>query len=163
VQGHLLALATSLSLNHALDDPAGRAEVGVFEVLAHLDSEPVDATVSARQEIGELVSLWSDALDLSWNIDEAAWNLLETDFECRARFVDVISEAFTNILRHGISRAAQLRVSASKQMLLVTVTSHGHVNAQRTASHGLELIERRTEQWSLTESSPGIVTLTAAI
>lgn len=69
------------------------------------------------------VALWADALDCSLQIDDAG--LVDTDPIIVEQVGDIIGEAITNAVRHGLAERIWIHIARGVRALEVTVTDDG--------------------------------------
>lgn len=139
VQGELVAAA--LLMHGATTTPdrsAGRpsVEVTVSEILdrvrdevAREESRPRIPTADAEQQITELVGMWSSAVPVLTDIDPDVWPLLSASPVRLEHAIDVLSEGFTNAIRHGTGGTLHLAmiVDPRTSVIRIGIRSPGRI------------------------------------
>ena len=96
-------------------------------------------------------------MDIEFYCSEEASDLMVRDAELRGRAIDVISEALTNVVRHGHERRAAVQVVlASDRSIAVTVRNPGQLG-QGPAGLGSEELAERCADWSREQEGADVV------
>lgn len=160
LQAELTASALTLSREWGSAESRRSPEDVVAELLAEVDRQQgaLD-TMQPALELNDVLDAWSLAMDIDVDCSEAATDLMEHDAELRGRTIDVISEALTNVVRHGDARQATVQVvQTTDGNLQVTVRNPGRLGQGRAGLGSQELAER-SAQWSRVQEGPDVVLL----
>ena len=160
LQAELTASALTLSREWGSAESRRSPEDVVTELLAEVDRQQgaLD-TMQPALELNDVLDAWSLAMDIDVDCSEAATDLMEHDAELRGRTIDVISEALTNVVRHGHARQATVQVvQTTDGDLQVTVRNPGSLGQGRAGLGSQELAER-SAQWSRVQEGPDVVLL----
>lgn len=165
VQGELVA--TALAMRGA--PGAVDVEVGdlIDRVLRDVGDHPPHAAaarVDAEQQITELVGMWSAAVPVTTDIDDDVWPLLTGNPVRLEHAVDVLSEGFTNAIRHGTGGALHVRMAVDPRtsVICIGIRSPGQVAPHRGAGLGLASLAGRVGSAELVEE-PGSVLLSVRL
>ncbi|QBJ96617.1 hypothetical protein ERC79_12050 [Rhodococcus sp. ABRD24] len=149
VQGELVAAAllmhTSASAaGTSVDQPSVDAAVGelidrILREVAEDESRPTIPRAEAKQQITELIGMWSAAVPMVTDIDEAVWPLLSASPVRLEHAVDVLSEGFTNAIRHGSGGPlhVSMRVDPRTSLICIGIRSPGQIARDRGVGLGL--------------------------
>lgn len=160
VQGELVTSALSLSRT---EDPAAvisevdRVTASIAQRLRA--EEPV---VSSRDQIHELLSLWSTALAVETDVDPDLWAELDTDPDLREAVIDVLAEGLTNAVRHGSGPSVQVVMSMTSLGVDVAILSQGHLRQHAQSGLGMQTIASSAQSWALEERA-GVVHLSVSL
>ena len=168
VQSELIA--SSLALAQLPQEHAEASERDA-RVVAELDR--LAATISrapraqedvadARLEIAELVGLWSGVLDVTLDVADDTWRVLDRDGTARIAVEYVVSEGLTNAVRHAGTRRASVAMVTARDAVVVRIVSVGSVKPTARAGLGSRFLDEHARSWQLTEHD-GLVELFAAI
>ena len=160
VQGELVTSAVSLSRT---DDPdAVNAEISRVSasIVERLHAEEV--TTDSRERILDLLSLWSGALDVDVDVDEAVWTALNFDAALREAVIDVLAEGLTNAVRHGSGPAAHVVMRRVPAGVEVAIQSQGYLRPQGASGLGMQTIATSARSWTLEEHA-GVVHLSVTL
>ena len=158
LQAELTASALTLSREWGTLEPEQAPEEIVSQLLAEIDRQQaaMDTTPPAL-DLEDLFDTWRLAMDLEVEFDREARAQLSEDAELRARVIDVLSEALTNIVRHGDHRRATVRVARGPDGTLeVTVRNPGILKSGPVGLGSEELAER-CAHWSRTQDGSDVV------
>ncbi|MCL2533261.1 MAG: hypothetical protein FWE39_03760 [Nocardiaceae bacterium] len=165
VQGELVAAAL------AMRSAPGAVDVSVGEIVDRLlrevarDEPPAGAArTDARQQITELIRMWSAAVPVHSDIDESVWQLLSESPIRLAHAVDVLSEGFTNAIRHGRGGPLHLRMTVDPRtsLICIGIRSPGEIARDRGDGLGLVTLSSRVGSAELVEE-PGSVLLSVRL
>ncbi|WP_430335003.1 hypothetical protein [Rhodococcus sp. ACT016] len=164
VQGELVATALAMRRD------SGALDVSVGEIVDRLlrevarDEPPPTARPDARQQITELIDMWAAAVPVRADLDEGVWPLLSDSPVRLEHAVDVLSEGFTNAIRHG--RGGPLRVQMTvdprTSVICIGIRSPGQVVRDRGDGLGLATLSSRVGSAELVEE-PGSVLLSVRL
>ncbi|MHA7269757.1 sensor histidine kinase [Arthrobacter sp. HLT1-20] len=174
VQGELVSAALLLGG----DDRDGRTltesvqlAAVVTGTLARLQqemlAEPERDAGAAAARIGALLDTWGHVVVLSQDIDPSIWTLCEAAPERADALIDVLSEGFTNAIRHGRARDIALRIWAgpvvwgedgwAPESIHVTVSSPGRLRRPLKYGLGVAGLQRLATTVSLEEHDARVV------
>ena len=137
VQGEFLRAAAQNT------DP-GRVGERVRSLLA----EPGDP-VPARQEVSDVTGAWGSVLDLTVDVAEAVWPVLDALPGARQAVIDVLSEGLANAVRHGSGSKASVRLALLDDEVTVEITSCGVLVDRREPGLGSAILGRRCRSWAV--------------
>lgn len=163
VQGELVAAA--LAMRAAPDADATTVTALIERVLRDVArDEPRPSAPDARQQITELIEMWSVAVPVAADIDDAVWPLLSASPVRLENAVDVLSEGFTNAIRHGVDGMLHLQmiVDPRTSLICIGIRSPGQVARDRGAGLGLATLAERVGSAELVEE-PGSVLLSVRL
>jgi signal transduction histidine kinase len=158
LQAELTASALTLSREWGALEPHQAPEAVVAQLLAEIDRQQkaMDATPTAL-DLEDLFDTWRLAMDLEVDCSPEVSPLLAVDAEMRGRVIDVLSEALTNVVRHGDVRRAGVTITAeSEQTILLMVRNPGRLT-QRSLGLGSEEMTERGVEWSRTQEGEMVV------
>ncbi|PTR25611.1 signal transduction histidine kinase [Rhodococcus sp. OK519] len=165
VQGELVAAA--LAMRGA--PRAGGVAVGdlIERVLRQIGDDGSRSAVpraDAEQQITELIGMWSTAVPVRTDIDAQVWPLLSGNPMRLENAVDVLSEGFTNAIRHGTGGALhlQMAVDPRSSVICIGIRSPGRVVRDRGEGLGLATLSSRVGSAELVEE-PGSVLLSVRL
>ncbi len=143
VQAELVA--ASLALRHNATADSGRpldAGAVVANTVAEIKRELIArATVGpppAREGIGGIIAMWGTALRIDVTIDDDVWPILDADPARLTSVIDVLSEGFTNAVRHGTGTAVSLSIRpvSDRETVVVEIRSLGALAKETHTSEG---------------------------
>ncbi|QCQ93120.1 hypothetical protein [Rhodococcus sp. SGAir0479] len=160
VQGELVATALAMRGGPgvgvvAVGDLIGRVLREVGEDRPHEAGSGADA----EQQITELIGMWSAAVPVTTEIDPRVWSLLSGNPVRLDHAVDVVSEGFTNAIRHGTGGALQLRMTVDPRtsVICIGIRSPGRVAPDRGAGLGLASLSSRVGTTELVEEPESVL------
>ncbi|MEV8147974.1 hypothetical protein AB0O52_07470 [Arthrobacter sp. NPDC080073] len=123
LQGNLVSSALALSAPGGKDPEEDFGPQRVRDILtravATAQSEILDETPgqpgSAASSIQDLLSTWGRVLKLACDIDPDVWALCDEDPARADAVIEVLSEGFTNAIRHGERSHVRVEMSAQDQ------------------------------------------------
>ena len=119
-----------------------------------------------RTQVTELVDAWSDLLDIKLNAEDGVWDSLSLHPVTSKLLTDILSEAITNIVRHGELGTEEVNVSIEASepnaKFRLTVSSSGKLSGGIGAGSGLARLMDRGALISL-EQIDGKVVLKATL
>lgn len=158
LQAELTANALTLSREWGTLEPQRAPEEVVSELLAEIDrqQEAMDAGQPAL-DLEDLFDTWRLAMDLELDCDPEASGMLSEDTGLRTRVIDVLSEALTNVVRHGDARRAWVTIRAEgNQTMLLMVRNPGRLT-ESSLGLGSEEMSERCVEWSRTQEDAMVV------
>lgn len=114
---------------------------------------------TAETAVQAMLDGWSRVIDISCDADPGAWATADANREILQQLVDAMSEALTNILRHGGERRAAIAITVVDGRLQLIVESPGRITWMSGEGTGLRALRRRAESVEL-EDQGGAVRLT---
>lgn len=114
---------------------------------------------TAEAAVQAMLDGWSRVIDLSCDADPGTWATADANREILQQLVDAMSEALTNILRHGGERRAAIAIAVVGGRLQLIVESPGRITWMSGEGTGLRALRRRAESVEL-EDQGGAVRLT---
>lgn len=160
VQGELVTSAVSLART---DDPAAvTAEIDRVSASIVVRLHAEDHAVDSRERILDLLSLWSAALAVDVDVDDAVWAVLDVDAALREAVVDVLAEGLTNAVRHGSGPSVAVSMRPGTSGIAVEIQSQGHLRSQGSTGLGMQTIASSAQAWSLEEQG-GVVRLSVTL
>ena len=160
VQGELVTSAVSLART---DDPAAvTAEIDRVSASIVVRLHAEDHAVDSRERILDLLSLWSAALAVDLDVDDAVWAVLDVDAALREAVVDVLAEGLTNAVRHGSGPSVAVSMRPGTSGIAVEIQSQGHLRSQGSTGLGMQTIASSAQAWSLEEQG-GVVRLSVTL
>ena len=158
LQAELTAAALTVSNQWVSGGRATDPQEVIHRLLAEIDRQhqEMDSTPPVL-EVEDLFETWRLAMDLEVEFDQAASAQLSEDAELRARVIDVLSEALTNVVRHGDERRAWVTVSLENdRTILLMVRNPGRLTDSSPGLGSEEMTERCAE-WSRTQERSDVV------
>lgn len=158
LQAELTASALALSREWGTLESQQAPKDVVTQLLAEIDrqQEAMDTTPPAL-DLQDLFDTWHLAMDLELDCDPEASGILSEDAERRIRVIDVLSEALTNVVRHGDARRAWVTIRAEgDQTILLMVRNPGRLTESSLGLGSEEMTERCVE-WSRTQQEAMVV------
>jgi signal transduction histidine kinase len=114
-------------------------------------------TLVPAQSIDDIVETWGYALDLDSQVADDVHAAMREDDELRRRVVDVLSEALTNVVRHGSSQKVEVRLwSESNQGVVLLVRNEGELTLGASGL-GSEELGLLTTHWSRNQVDAQVV------
>jgi len=164
VQGELVAAALAMRVAPAaVDVSVGEIVDRLLREVARGEQRPTEQS-DARAQITELIGMWSAAVPIRTDIDEQVWSLLSASPVRLEHAVDVLSEGFTNAIRHGRGGPLHLRMSVDPRtsLICIGIRSPGQVARDRGDGLGLATLSSRVGSADLVEE-PGSVLLSVRL
>jgi signal transduction histidine kinase len=168
VQAQLIASAMSFSLASAqtpMSEAHGRVTDEVEQLARSIDEQlrsPGDTSLSSRQRVYDLTSLWAGVLELDIEVSDDVWAALDAHPDALPAVEDVVSEGLTNAVRHGEDRRVVLTLMPRVGEIDIIIRSTGRLSASAQPGLGSQFLTDATAAWSLVEAE-GRVHLTATI
>lgn len=165
VQGELVAAALALRSGARADEAAVAALIDrVLREVGENQPRPALSGADAEQQITELVGMWSAAAPVLTDIDDRVWPLLSGNPLRLEHAIDVLSEGFTNAIRHGTGGALRVRMTVDPRtsVICIGIRSPGRVAHDRRDGLGLATLSGRVGTTELVEE-PGSVLLSVRL
>lgn len=169
VQAELTAAAFDLSTRERPGVDPTRSAQRIEEVITRVsaaaygpEGEHAAGGRSAKQQVLDLVGLWSSALPVTVSVDDAAWEALDADAAALAAATEVIAEGLTNAVRHGDAGHADLALEVMASNVLIRLRSSGVIRVGSAPGLGSRFISESTSAWSI-DADQGAVLLTATV
>ena len=169
VQAELIASAMLLAERASGSSSAASRAVDISEELDRLAAAIQDRLAPsagpvgrARERVLDLTSLWSGAVDVTLEVDDATWVALDEDSGALESVMEVVAEGLTNAVRHGESSQVAVRMNRDADGIAVRITSRGRLAAGSRAGLGSSFLDASTREWQLSEEA-GEVHLTASV
>ena len=169
VQAELTAAAFDLSTRERPGVDPTRSAQRIEEVITRVsaaaygpEGEHAAGGRSAKQQVLDLVGLWSSALPVTVSVDDAAWEALDADAAALAAATEVIAEGLTNAVRHGDAGHADLALEVMASKVLIRLRSSGVIRVGSAPGLGSRFISESTSAWSI-DADQGAVLLTATV
>ena len=158
LQAELTASALTLSREWGSAQPQRPPGNIVAQLLAEIDRQQAAmGTTPPALDLEDLCDTWRLAMELEVDSDSEATAQLFEDAELRARVIDVLSEALTNVVRHGDARRAWVTICAENhQTVLLMVRNPGRLTESSLGLGSEEMTERCVE-WSRTQEDAMVV------
>lgn len=175
LQGNLVSSALALSASGGNDPDEGRAQQDVRDILtsavaaaeSEILEEPHGQTGSAASSIQDLLSTWGRVLKLSCDIDPRVWALCDEDPARAEAVIEVLSEGFTNAIRHGernhvgVTMSAQephpARTAADTGAIQISISSPGRLRGPIRPSLGITTLQALSKKVTLSEDGENVV------
>ena len=165
VQGRVIATTLRLRLGgagaEALDDLITSVRAELREAIAP-SVEPPDATTSPEL-LRRTIETWSGALAVDAAVDPAVWDWLGELSVRNELVLDAVSEALSNVVRHGDDGAVRMRLSRVEDGARLTVESRGRLRRDDDDGIGLRTLVERGAAVRLEQLAPDRVRLTVEI
>lgn len=165
VQGRVIATTLRLRLGgagaEALDDLITSVRAELREAIAP-SVEPPDATTSPEL-LRRTIETWSGALAVDEAVDPAVWDWLGELSVRNELVLDAVSEALSNVVRHGDDGAVRMRLSRVEDGARLTVESRGRLRRDDDDGIGLRTLVERGAAVRLEQLAPDRVRLTVEI
>lgn len=157
LQAEMTAAAVAMSRSQDCGDKSGDVARRI-DSLVELVAEQFAAVDEGAptQSVEDLLETWGYALDLDVQVSQAAQAALRGDPDLSRRVVDVISEAFTNVVRHGANRQAEVRLAVADGDLELWVSSLGEL-ASGADGLGSQQLSALESSWSREQAGDRVV------
>ncbi|MCZ9882328.1 sensor histidine kinase [Arthrobacter sp. B2a2-09] len=175
VQGNLVSSALALAASGGNDAEEDLAPQRVRDILtgamATAQSEILEESPGhaghAASSIQDLLSTWGRVLKLACDIDPRVWALCDEDPARAEAVIEVLSEGFTNAIRHG--ERNHIRVSMSAQephptqpatdtgAIHISISSPGRLRGQIRPSLGMTTLQTLSKEVTLSEDGDSVV------
>ncbi|WP_284983050.1 hypothetical protein [Arthrobacter sp. efr-133-TYG-118] len=175
LQGSLVSSALALAASGGSCPEQDLAPQSVRDILtravatAHseiLDDSP-GQTGSAASSIQDLLSTWGRVLKLACDIDPGVWALCDEEPARAEAVIEVLSEGFTNAIRHGershvrVTMSAQephtTRAAAETGAVHITISSPGRLRGQIRPGLGMTTLQTLSKEVTLSEDGDNVV------
>ncbi|MGF7124755.1 hypothetical protein [Rhodococcus sp. BE178] len=169
VQGELVAAALVMH-GAATGAPTAAASTAVDarvdEIIDRLVGEvareealPTVPRADAERQITELIGMWSAAVPMQADIAPEVWPLLSDSPVRLEHAIDVLSEGFTNAIRHGTGGSLQLTMSVDPRtsLICIGIRSPGRIARDRGEGLGLASLSSKVDAAQLVEESGSVL------
>lgn len=162
IQGELVATAWALKRTLPLNEGIKQQLSELRSRLEHHFTAPhLKTFADAETEFTRLINLWQAAIRIECNVEPEVWNVCSSQPETVSVLLDVISEGFTNIVRHGSGGLAKVTITlTSDGYVSVTMMNRGYLKPQDErdeASSGLDRLRVRVRQIELLQVQANVV------
>jgi len=154
VQNKLLSVALGLERGEATKDELERALVMVEDILISLDSNfQTMNSGDIQDEIMKFNSQWLGFLSISWNIDDS---VIALESRQRVLLLQVIDEAISNAVRHGLAKQVQVSAVSNSNGLVLEIVDDGIGPRSGKAGLGSTFFKNVSKgNWSLSQEPAG--------
>ncbi len=175
LQGNLVSSALALGASRGNCPEENFAPQSVRDILTRavataqseiLDDSPGQAG-GAASSIQDLLSTWGRVLKLACDIDPEVWALCDEDPARAEAVIEVLSEGFTNAIRHGershvlVTMSAQAphpkRAAAETGAIHITISSPGRLRGQIRPGLGMTTLRALSKEATLSEDGDNVV------
>lgn len=158
LQAELTAAALTLSsLSESVSAGTDRSQV-VADLLLQIDRH--EGLVDGQQiipEVDDIVDTWKMALELAVSHGASVREALEREPELRLRVVDVLSEALTNVVRHGAERRAEILIAHDDQGRITLRVSNPGTLTEGNVGLGSQQMDEKCVEWSRSQEGELVV------
>jgi two-component sensor histidine kinase len=157
LQNRLLASALKLETENLSAEDINQQLVHIQLLLdGALDSYQSDSTNSVEQGLREVISSWEGFVSMSLGVDLRE---VELDVNQTKLVIQVVSEAISNSVRHGLASSVRIMVAAfpdDSSGLEITISDDGLGPRSGRSGLGTELFEAVSEgNWRIENSDSG--------
>ncbi len=165
LQGNLVSSALALAGSGGNDPEVDLAPQDVRDILTRavataeseiLDESPVQ-TGSAASSIQDLLSTWGRVLKLACDIHPGVWALCDEDPARAEAVIEVLSEGFTNAIRHGERNNVRVTMSTDTRGLQISISSPGRLRGPIRPSLGMTTLQALSKEITLSENGDKVV------
>ncbi|MGO4586501.1 hypothetical protein AB4Z38_21845 [Arthrobacter sp. 2RAF6] len=175
LQGNLVSSALALAGSGGNRPEEDLSPHNVTDILARavataqneiLDESPGQAG-SAASSIRDLLRTWGRVLKLACDIEPGVWGLCDEDPARAEAVIEVLSEGFTNAIRHGERNNVRVTVSAHEPRpartaadtgaIHITISSPGRLRAQIRPGLGMTTLQALCKEVTLSEEGENVV------
>ena len=96
-----------------------------------------------QADLERILASWGAVFEIAARIDPTCWTLLADDAARSSLLLDVVSEGFTNAVRHSAGRSLDLQVSTDGEEIVVTMSTLGTLAPRSSAGRGLRDLRDR--------------------
>ncbi|MGO4653010.1 hypothetical protein AB4068_15105 [Arthrobacter sp. 2RAF22] len=165
LQGNLVSSALALAGTGGNDPEEDLAPQEVGDILtravAEAESEILGESPGqeprAASSIQDLLSTWGRVLNLACDIDPGVWALCDEDPARAEAVIEVLSEGFTNAIRHGERNNVRVSMSADTQGLHISISSPGRLRGPVRPSVGMTTLQALCKEVALSEDGARVV------
>lgn len=161
VQGELIAVSLRVRRGEADAAAVDSAVATIQQTLTAHGSDEGESgsalTVDAvRASAERMLAAWGSALTIDAAVEPEAWVRLADDRHRASVALDVVSEAFSNVLRHGSEPKAQLTVQSTPTGVNIEVSSPGSLG-DSSDGYGLADLRARVGALSVRQCGQNVV------
>ncbi|WP_442544884.1 hypothetical protein ACSBOX_03840 [Arthrobacter sp. KN11-1C] len=175
LQGNLVSSALALAGSGRNDPEEDLSPQDVRDILtravATAESEILGESPGqeprAASSVQELLSTWGRVLKLSCDIDPRVWALCDEDPARAEAIIEVLSEGFTNAIRHGernnvrvtmsVPEPGPTRAAADPGAIHISISSTGRLRGPVRPSLGMTTLQALSEEVTLRADSDNVV------
>ncbi|GAA4026965.1 hypothetical protein GCM10023063_04960 [Arthrobacter methylotrophus] len=175
VQGNLVSTALALAVpggNHPAEDLAPQRVSDILtRAMATAQSEILEESSGqerhAASSIRDLLNTWGRVLELECDIGPGVWALCDEDPARAEAVIEVLSEGFTNAIRHGERHHVRVTMSAQEShqapaatgtgAIHLSISSPGRLRRQNRPSLGMTTLQALSTEVSLGEHGDDVV------
>lgn len=175
LQGNLVSSALALVASGGNDPEEDLAQQDVRDILtsamataqSEILEEPPEQAGSAASSIQDLLSTWGRVLRLACDIEPGVWALCDEDPARAEAVIEVLSEGFTNAIRHGernyvlVTMSAHephpTRTAAGTGAIHISISSPGRLRGQIGPSLGMTTLRALSREVTLGEDGENVV------
>ncbi|WP_284755458.1 hypothetical protein [Arthrobacter sp. efr-133-R2A-120] len=131
-----------------------------------LEESPAQAG-SAASSIQDLLSTWGRVLKLACDIDPEVWALCDEDPARAEAVIEVLSQVFTNVIRHGERNRVRVTMSASKPRppqaaadtgaIHISFSSPGRLRPRNRPGLGMTTLQNLSKDVTLTADGDNVL------
>jgi hypothetical protein len=126
--------------------------ISSLDILSHGDG----AVITVDQSINRIVAVWDGICDVNVSISQEVHDELDSDVITRSCFIDMITEAVSNAVRHGQATRVVITATFSEDDIHLDVGDNGPaLFAPNAPGLGSALLDDCTTGWSLQFTGPG--------
>jgi signal transduction histidine kinase len=154
VQNKLLSVALGLERGEATKDELQRAIAMVEDILRTLDSDfKAMNSGDIQTEIAKIDYQWQGFLAIKWDLDDS---VAELETRQRILLIQVIDEAISNAVRHGLAKSVEVTAKVASGALSLKVVDDGIGPRNGKAGLGSIFFKNVSRgKWSLVQEPSG--------
>ena len=170
VQGNLIANALALTgpgRGFSGDDLSSVRDIlsrSVNNAQNEILAEPTETTANSAFRIQELLGTWERVLSLTCEVEPGVWALCDDDPARADAIIEVLSEGFTNAIRHGEGNSVRVSMSTdsgqslrAKGAIRVSISSPGRLQPQPGPGLGMTTLQSLVSELTLSEEDNSVV------
>ncbi|WP_332602713.1 hypothetical protein [Arthrobacter sp. S2(2024)] len=175
LQGNLVSSALALAGSRGNDAEEDLAPQDVRDILAsavaaaqsEILEEPHGQSVRGASSIRELLSTWGRVLKLACDIDPGVWAPCDEDPARAEAVIEVLSEGFTNAIRHGVRNNVRVTMSlpesrptgsaADTGAIHISISSPGRLRGPVRPSLGMTTLQALSKEVTLSADGDKVV------
>lgn len=125
-------------------------------VIAALDTPRDVAVPGSEDTVRAVLDGWGRVITIRFLADPPGWHVIDQHAELLQRLVDAVSEALTNILRHGTERVATIALTVAGDRVRLTVDTPGRIAPPSGPGIGLSTLRERADSVELTQQDASV-------
>ncbi|MCI0139994.1 hypothetical protein KNN17_00205 [Arthrobacter bambusae] len=165
LQGNLVSSALALTASGGNDHEKDLAPPRVRDILrcaiAAAESEILEESpgqsVRGAASIQDLLSTWGRVLKLCCDIDPGVWALCDEDAARAEAVIEVLSEGFTNAIRHGERNNVRVTMSTDNGALHISISSPGRLRGRIRPNLGMTTLQALCKEVTLSQDGGDVV------